>query len=113
MPIIYSKSDYENDKDAFLEPPEPEPKWQLTSEIISRSISDNWHEARLEWRLADVFYSEIAGKCLCGHQPINEHCIIENSETGRGSLLKGDDRETTWTQPIDEKRCVYPYRCTG
>lgn len=55
-------------------------QYQLTTELIKLSHSNNWDEAKLEWDLIDIErVSEFdAEECLCGKYPIMEICIIEN-----------------------------------
>lgn len=55
-------------------------RFRLIREIIDRSEADNWQEARLEWRLADIYFadSDDPGTCLCSHFPIIEHCVLRN-----------------------------------
>ena len=57
-------------------------EYQLTKEIISRSVAKNWDAAKLEWKLDHIYESEEPGTCLCGHFPIKEFCIIRNIKNG-------------------------------
>lgn len=57
-------------------------KFQLTAEIIQRSVSDNWDEAKLEWALHEVYEADEPETCLCGHFPIIELCILNNNFNG-------------------------------
>ncbi|MEX2170585.1 MAG: hypothetical protein WD851_14815 [Pirellulales bacterium] len=50
----------------------------LHKEIIARSESDNWDDARDEWALGNVWMSDDPSTCLCGHNPIKEICEIKN-----------------------------------
>lgn len=54
------------------------PEFQLTREIIARSNSKVWDQAKLEWVLHEVFESEEPETCLCGHYPIIENCVLRN-----------------------------------
>lgn len=57
-------------------------EYKLTTEIIKRSLSSSWSEARREWKLIEVWESSEVSTCLCGHFPIIEHCLISNTFTG-------------------------------
>ncbi len=52
--------------------------YKLTKEIIERSESNIWDEAKLEWDLEHIYRADEAEACLCGHFPIIEICIIKN-----------------------------------
>lgn len=52
---------------------------QLTQEIVRLSKAKSWDLARLEWRLATVYFADEAETCLCGHFPIRELCVLRNS----------------------------------
>jgi hypothetical protein len=54
------------------------PQFQLTSEILERSVARTWDEAKLEWSLLEVYESEEPETCLCGHFPIVELCVLLN-----------------------------------
>lgn len=58
-------------------------KFQLTAEIVQRSVSDNWDEAKLEWALHEVYEADEPETCLCGHFPIIELCVLNNERNGR------------------------------
>jgi hypothetical protein len=53
-------------------------------EIIPLSVARTWNEAKQEWELVHVFYTdgESPGTCLCGHYPIIKHCVLRNRENG-------------------------------
>lgn len=53
-------------------------QYQLTSEIIKRSIARNWDTAKLEWELREVYEADEPETCLCGHFPIIELCVLGN-----------------------------------
>ena len=54
------------------------PQFQLTNEILGRSVARTWDEAKLEWSLLEVYEAEKAETCLCGHFPIVELCVLLN-----------------------------------
>ena len=54
------------------------PQFQLTGEILQRSVARTWDEAKLEWSLLEVYESEEPETCLCGHFPIVELCVLLN-----------------------------------
>ena len=54
------------------------PQFQLTTEILNRSVAKTWDEAKLEWSLLEVYEAEIPETCLCGHFPIVELCLLTN-----------------------------------
>lgn len=59
----------------------------LALEIIERSEAAVWSLAKLEWELVDVFFDDDLQKCLCGHYPIKEICIIKNRENLREVIV--------------------------
>src|SRR5258708_39676889 len=54
------------------------PQFQLTNEILGRSVARTWDEAKLEWSLLEVYEAEKPETCLCGHFPIIELCVLHN-----------------------------------
>jgi len=56
--------------------------WKLTSEVVARSVAGSWDEAKAEWSLADVYFADEPGRCLCGHAPIVECCVLVNEANG-------------------------------
>ena len=56
-------------------------KFKLFDEIMSRSRSDDWDNASLEWELVGLDLVEDWTKCICGHR-IKEACLIRNQHTG-------------------------------
>lgn len=54
---------------------------RFTSELLSHSISESWHEARREWVHDYSIRNAPGGRCLCGKR-ITERCIIRNTKTG-------------------------------
>lgn len=68
-------------------PHEQSNRYKLAVEIVALSVADTWDEAKLEWALEDVFYSDEPGVCLCGHRPILEQCIIVNQHNGNEAII--------------------------
>jgi hypothetical protein len=62
---------------------------RLADAIIARSVAVTWDDARLEWDLSSVFFADkdYPGTCLCGHQPIIEHCVLANRENGNEAVV--------------------------
>ncbi|WP_286397302.1 MULTISPECIES: hypothetical protein [Myroides] len=56
--------------------------YKLTEEIILLSNSKYWDSAKLEWFFRLTYISEEQQRCLCGHFPIREICVIKNSKNG-------------------------------
>lgn len=54
-------------------------EYKLTEEILQRSQSKVWDMARLEWKLNEIYEAEAPETCLCGHFPIIEVCILQNT----------------------------------
>ena len=65
------------------------PQFQLTTEILNRSVAKTWDEAKLEWSLLEVYEAEIPETCLCGHFPIVELCVLTNRRI-RGQATVGN-----------------------
>jgi hypothetical protein len=57
-------------------------EYKLSQEIVYRSVSQNWTEAKTEWRLINVYEEDEFQTCLCGHYPIREICVIKNKHNG-------------------------------
>jgi hypothetical protein len=57
-------------------------EYRLTQEIIAQSQATTWDRVRIEWVLESVFYEDEPDRCLCGHFPINEICILRNRING-------------------------------
>jgi hypothetical protein len=53
---------------------------KLTKEIIELSVSGIWDTAKLEWSLAQIYEADEPERCLCGHFPIIEICILQNKQ---------------------------------
>jgi hypothetical protein len=62
-------------------------EYKLTTEIVRRSRANRWPEARLEWKLLEIFEAEEPDTCLCGHYPIIENCILRNKVNGNEVLV--------------------------
>lgn len=54
---------------------------KLQAEITVLSNSQDWHEAKLEWQLKEI-YQENERECLCGHNPIKNICVLKNKYNG-------------------------------
>jgi len=54
--------------------------YKLTKEIIKLSESDYWHSAKEEWSFQHAYYAEETQTCLCGHSPIRNICVIQNTQ---------------------------------
>jgi hypothetical protein len=57
-------------------------QYKLTEEIVARSVSGYWDEAKREWDLIGITIVDDPWTCLCGHYPINEICTIRNRLNG-------------------------------
>jgi hypothetical protein len=57
-------------------------QFRLFKEIIARSVSQTWEEAKLEWDLKHVYREDEPLTCLCGHTPIIEICVLHNRRNG-------------------------------
>lgn len=62
-------------------------EYRLTQEIIARSMSPLWDEAKLEWALNEVYEADEPETCLCGHFPIIELCILANRRNGNAATV--------------------------
>ncbi len=60
---------------------------QLAREIIALSESSNWDRAKQEWKLENIYISDEAQTCLCGHWPIKELCYLGNSKNGNEAIV--------------------------
>jgi len=56
--------------------------YKLTNEIIDLSEAVVWDLAKLEWGLAEVYEADEPERCLCGHFPIKEVCVLLNQRNG-------------------------------
>lgn len=52
--------------------------FKLTEEIINLSESEFWESGRNEWTFEYAYYSDDLQRCLCGHYPIKNICVIKN-----------------------------------
>lgn len=55
-------------------------EYKLIEEIMKRSVSDNWNQAKLEWFFEYAYQDENFQTCLCGHNPIKNICVIKNTK---------------------------------
>ena len=56
---------------------------KFVTAILKRSNATEWLEAKPEWRLEAVYNDPSPDRaCECGHQPINQICIIKNLDNG-------------------------------
>ena len=62
-------------------------KKKLEAIVTSRSVASNFDDARTEWRLTSVEYSDSPSNCICDH-PIHKLCWIEN-KNNKNKLLVG------------------------
>ena len=54
---------------------------QLKKEVVDLSEADDWHAARLEWRVVHLLIQDDQ-TCVCGHRPITNLYRIANVKTG-------------------------------
>ena len=62
-------------------------EYQLTQEILARSVARSWPDAKLEWELREVYEAAEAETCLCGHFPIIDLCVLGNRVNGRTATV--------------------------
>ena len=62
-------------------------EYRLTQGIIELSDAKIWDDAKLEWRLAEVYEAEEPDTCLCGHFPIIEICVLHNVINGNTTIV--------------------------
>lgn len=60
---------------------------RLMAAILDLSEASDWDEARKEWDLQEVYFTEVPGTCLCSHFPIIEHCLIGNRLNGNEATV--------------------------
>lgn len=62
---------------------------QLQDEIVARSESASWEDAQPEWELDYIYRIEDGEpeRCLCGHFPIIELCVLFNTENGNRATV--------------------------
>lgn len=54
-------------------------EYKLAKAIINLSKADTWDEAKAEWSLFEIYEAENPRRCLCGHYPIIELCVLSNT----------------------------------
>ena len=62
-------------------------EFKLIQEIVSRSNAETWDEAKREWSLVEVYREDDPMTCLCSHFPINEICVLRNTENGNEAIV--------------------------
>ncbi len=55
---------------------------KFVAAILELSNAEEWLEAKPEWELHTVYHDLSDRTCECGHQPINQICIIKNRDNG-------------------------------
>lgn len=55
---------------------------KFTASILKLSNAREWLEAKPEWELHAVYDDPSRRSCECGHEPINQICIIKNRDNG-------------------------------
>ena len=55
-------------------------KYRLFDGIVAHSVSKVWEQARDEWENISSEWGD-EETCLCGHNPIKEHCYLRNKIT--------------------------------
>lgn len=61
--------------------------YKLPEAIVALSVAKRWDEARLEWRIEDIYWEQEPDTCLCGHFPINELCYLRNIKNNARALV--------------------------
>ena len=62
-------------------------KQKLEGIVVSRSVASSFNQARTEWKLKSVQFSNEPDNCICNH-PIHKLCWIENKHN-KNKLLVG------------------------
>lgn len=62
-------------------------KYQLIKKILEKSVSDTWHEAQKEWSVIEIYPNDYDERCLCGHYPIKEICVIQNKYNHKKEIV--------------------------
>ncbi len=62
-------------------------EFKLTKEIISLSDSNIWYKAKKEWKLNEIYEADIPERCLCGHFPIKEICVLQNAINQKQAIV--------------------------
>lgn len=55
---------------------------KFTTAILALSNAKDWLEAKPEWELHIVYNDDADRTCECGHQPIQQICVIKNRDNG-------------------------------
>jgi len=71
----------------FLVAGEKSNEYQLIKEIINRSVSRQWDEAKQEWQLSEIYREDEPLTCLCGHTPIIEICVLKNKLNDKDAIV--------------------------
>lgn len=71
-------------------------EFRLIQEILARSKSNNWDEAKTEWKLIEIIEAEEPETCLCGHYPIIELCELRNTLNGKGAVVGNHLLRNSW-----------------
>jgi len=64
--------------------------YKLKEKLLSLSNSNDWSSAENEWILDHIYYIEkweTYETCSCGHYPIQEVCVIINSENNNTTIV--------------------------
>lgn len=56
---------------------------KFVAAIVELSNSEEWLDAKPEWELHAVYNDPSERACKCGHQPINQICVIRNRDNGK------------------------------
>jgi hypothetical protein len=67
--------------------PDGKPPYRLVEEIIARSVTSTWREAKLEWELDYIIKADTPGSCLCGHPNITEQCVLVNRKNANKVIV--------------------------
>ncbi len=62
-------------------------EYKLTEELMKLSKAENWDKAKLEWGVKYTVEVNFFETCLCGHYPIANICVIENTTTGHSARI--------------------------
>jgi hypothetical protein len=60
---------------------------RLAEAIVDLSCATNFESAVMEWNIEDIWKSDEPSTCLCGHNPIHEHCLLRNVRNGNAALV--------------------------
>lgn len=61
--------------------------YKLIEAIKSLSVANNYYDAIKEWKLEIIIDSFEPTTCLCGHYPIKELCIIQNTKNKEKTIV--------------------------